>query len=68
MYVSGATDSSSGRANWKFATFNEKHHLGFSLVPTAFAYAKLDEYFGKLQKAEIEALQMQGGFGGKFGG
>ena len=43
-------------------TFNGKHQLVFRLVPTAFAYAKLDECFGKLQKSLMEALQLQGDF------
>ena len=47
-------------------TFNEKHHLVFPQVPTACACAKLDEYFGELRKAEIEALQTQGDFGGEI--
>ena len=35
-------------------------HLG----PTACAYAKLNEYFGKLQSSKIESAQSQGDFGG----
>ena len=45
-------------------TFNEKHHWVFPLVPTDCDYAKTGEYFGKLQKSEIEAHQVQGDFGG----
>ena len=37
--------------------------LGISLVPTACDYTKLDCYFGKLRKAEIEVMQMKGDFG-----
>ena len=44
-------------------TSNDKHRWVFPLVPTACAYAKLGEYFGKLRKAEIDVMQMQGGFG-----
>ena len=44
-------------------TFNEKHHWVFPLVPTSCDYAKLDDYFGKMQKSEIEAMQAQGDFG-----
>ena len=49
-------------------TSNDKHHWVLHLAPTASDGAKLDEYFGKLQNSEIEALQMQGDFGEKFGG
>ena len=35
----------------------------FPLAPTACAYAKLDEYFWEMRKAQIVALQMQGDFG-----
>ena len=35
----------------------------FPLVPTACSYAKLDEYFGKFWKAEIEVMQTQGDCG-----
>ena len=42
----------------------KKHHLVFSLVPTARAYSKLDEDFGKLRKSEIGTMQIQGDFGG----
>ena len=45
-------------------TFNEKNRWVFPLVPTAFAYAKSNEYFGKLQNSKIEVLQAQGDFGG----
>ena len=53
-----------GRGELGMMTFNEKRHWVFPLVPTDWAYAKLDGYFGKLQKSEIEALQVQGDFGG----
>ena len=52
-----------GQGEWKMMTFDENHHCVFPLVPTACAYTKLDGYFGKLQKAQIEVLQMQGGCG-----
>ena len=35
----------------------------FPLVPTACAYAKLNEYFGKLRGGEIEVLQAKSDFG-----
>ena len=44
-------------------TFNGRHRWVFSLAPTDSAYDKLGEYCGKLQKAEIEALEMQVDFG-----
>ena len=52
-------------------TFNDNHRWEFPLFPTACAYAKLAEYFGKLRNAEITALRMQWDFGehlevGKF--
>ena len=43
--------------------YNEKHHWVFPLVPTSCAYAKLDGYFGKMQKSKMSALQAQGDFG-----
>ena len=52
-----------GRGDWKLMIFNEKHHWVSPLVPTACAHAKLDGYFGKLRKSEIEALYAQGGSG-----
>ena len=45
-------------------TFSEKHRWVFPISPTAFADAKLDGYFGKLRKSEIEVMQKQGDFGG----
>ena len=38
-----------GQGEWKGVTFNDKHRWVFPLVPNACAYAKLDEYFRKLQ-------------------
>ena len=52
-----------GWAEWELMTFNEKRHRVFPLAPTACAYAKLNEYFAKLQNAKIAALQAQGAFG-----
>ena len=52
-----------GRCELEMMTFNEKHHWVFHLVPTAFDYAKLDAYLGKLQKSQMEALQVQGDIG-----
>ena len=45
-----------GQGEWGMMTFIEKRHWVFPPVSTACAYSKLDEYFGKLRKAEIEAL------------
>ena len=45
-------------------TFNEKRHWVLHPAPTSCAYSKLDDYFGKLRKSEIEAMQIQGYFGG----
>ena len=58
----------SGRGECEMMTFNEKHRRVFPLGPTAFAYAKLDEYFGKLRNSEIAAVRTHGGFWGTFGG
>ena len=52
-----------GRGELEMMTFNEKRQWVFPLVPTDCAYAKLDEYFAKLQKSEIEALQLHGDSG-----
>ena len=38
-----------GQVECDMVTFNENHHWVFPLAPTASAYTKLDEYFGKLQ-------------------
>ena len=56
-----------GRGELEMMTFNEKHRLVFHLVPTACDYAKLGGYFGKLQKSQVEALQLQGDVGGHLG-
>ena len=55
-----------GQNECEMATFNEKNRWVFPLVPTACAYAKLNEYFGKLQNSKIEVSQTQGDFLGKF--
>ena len=40
-----------GQSEWEMAmTFNENNHWVFPSVPTSCAYAKLNEYVGKLQK------------------
>ena len=62
MVEFGRNDSWFGGANLEMVTFNAKHHWVFPLVPTARDYEKLDEYFGKLQKSEIETPQAQGDF------
>ena len=54
-----------GQSAWKTMTFNGKNRWVFPLVPTACAYAKLGEYFGKLRGSVIEVPQAQGDFGGK---
>ena len=51
-----------GQGEWEGTTFNDKHHWVFPLVPTACAYKKLDDYFRKMQKHQIEVLQTQGDF------
>ena len=56
-----------GQGELGMMTYNEKHLLVFPLVPTACAYAKLGEYFGKLRKSEISALRRQGDFGDHLG-
>ena len=45
------------------ATFNEKHHWVFPLVPTSSDRDKSNEYFRKLLGLGIEVLQVQGDFG-----
>ena len=56
------------QCEWGMMTFNERYHWVFTLIPTACARNKSDEYFGELQKSEIEALQTQEYFGGEPGG
>ena len=48
-----------GQSEWEMTTFHEKYHWVFPLVPSDCDYAKLNEYFGKLQNSEIEVLQVQ---------
>ena len=48
------------------ATSNEKNRWVLPLAPTDCAYAKLNEYFGKLRGAVTEVLQSMGDFGGKL--
>ena len=55
-----------GQSEWEMMTCNGKHHWVFHLSPTAFSYATLGEYFGKLQNSKIEVLQAQGDFGRNF--
>ena len=64
----GSDRSNVGQGGWEMMNFNEKHRWLFPLVPTACAYTKLGEYFGKSRKSEIEALQIQGDFGGNSAG
>ena len=56
-----------GRAEVEMTTFNEKHHWVFPLVPTAGAYAKLDDYFGKCENRKLMSGMCRGGFRGPFG-
>ena len=56
-----------GQGEWEMMTLNEKHHWVFPLALTACDYAKLDEYFGKLRKAEIDVLKCIA-ISGKIGG
>ena len=51
-----------GQSECGMVTFNEKHRWVFPLVPTACAYAKLNEYIGKLRGLRIGVLQVQGDF------
>ena len=51
-----------GQGEWEGVTFNDKHHWVFPLVPNACAYAKLDDYFRKMQKNQVEVLQTQADF------
>ena len=44
------------RGELRMMDFNEKHRWVFPLPPAAFAYAKLDDYFGKCKKTQIETL------------
>ena len=43
-------------------TFGDKRRCVFPLAQNACAYAKLDDYFRKMQKHQIEVLQTQGDF------
>ena len=52
-----------GQVELEMMTYNGKHHWVFPLLPTDCAYAALGEYFGKLQKSQISALQAHGDFG-----
>ena len=45
-----------GQGEWEMMTSNGENHWVFPPAPTAFGYAKLGDYFGKLRKSEIEAL------------
>ena len=63
----GSDHFRAGQGEFETMTYNEKHHWVFPLVPTDCAYAKLSEYFGKMQKSQILALQAHGGFWGSFG-
>ena len=60
---SGGNQFKDGQSEWAMATFNEKHRWVWPLVPTACAYAKLSEYFGKLRGFGIEVPKAQGDFG-----
>ena len=56
-----------GQGELEMMTYNGKHHCVLHLVPTACAYAKLNDYFRKMQKGQIEVLKAQGDCGGPFG-
>ena len=49
-----------GPSEWGMMTVHEKHRWVSPLAPTAFAYTKLNGYFGKFRDAEIEFLHAQG--------
>ena len=51
-----------GQGEWEAMTFNDKHRWVFPLVPNACAFAKLDQYFRKMQAKEIDVLHTQGDF------
>ena len=51
-----------GQGEGEMVTFHENRHWAFPLVPTACAYAKPGEYFGKLRSAGTTAVQMHGRF------
>ena len=68
--VFGSDHFAVGQGGLEMMTYNEEHHWVFPLVPTACAYTKLNDYFWKIQKKQIEISQVQGDFGGaiwKFG-
>ena len=46
--------------------FQREESLGIPLVPTDCAYARLNEYLGKLRGSKIEVAQRQGHFGGNL--
>ena len=57
--VFGSDHFMDGQGELEMMTYNEKHHWVFHLVPTACAYTKLNDYFRKMQKEQIEVSQVQ---------
>ena len=53
-----------GQGELKIMTYNETHRWVLPLAPTACAAAKLNGYFGQMQKSQILALQAHGDFAG----
>ena len=47
--VFGSDQFRVGQGESEMMTYNEKHHWVIPLVPTACAYAKLDDYFWKIK-------------------
>ena len=48
-----------GQGELEMMTYNWKHHWVFPLVPTACAYAKLNDYFWKMQRGKLGFLKVQ---------
>ena len=49
-----------GQSEWGMVTFRGMHRWVFPLVPTASAYSKLNEYFGKLQIRKLRYCKRKG--------
>ena len=48
-----------GQGELEMMTYNEKHRWVCHLVPTACDYAKLNDYFWKMQNGQIDVSQVQ---------
>ena len=51
--VFGRNHFRAGHGELEMMTYNEKNHWVFPLVPTACAYAKLNDYFWKMQRGKL---------------